>query len=197
MPISPYESGPGITVLGVPVDAPGSLVAGFNKWQTATDTTIDLLKKLRQLPDGQMRHCLLRHCLDACRVTHLMRSNCRAAALRSAELLSQALWEAVADVVGCGLNRVAWEQATLPISKGGLGIRDPEQSWAEARLAATIGFHGRASAFVGLPEEFALTPLPDTPQVLSVMSTTLGPNHDPVSRWLADLSDAKQSWWAV
>ena len=57
---------------------------------------------------------------------------------------------------------------------------------------------------MGLPEEFALTPLPDTPQVLSVMSTTLGPNHDPVSRWLAspptlvnaDLSYAKQSWWA-
>ena len=57
---------------------------------------------------------------------------------------------------------------------------------------------------MGLPNEFASTPIPDTPEVISRLAQTLGPNHDPVSRWTlapyaiatADLSFAKQSWWA-
>ena len=110
----------------------------------------------------------------------------------------------MADVVGCGLTLGAWEQATLPISKGGLGVRDPQQCWAEARLAATIGFHGKATTFVGLPHELSTTPLRDTTLVLVKMASSLGPNHDHVSRRLtsptalvtADLSHAKQSWWA-
>ena len=91
IPIVPFTPRQGITVLGVPVDVQGSVEAGQGKWDTATRATIDLLKKLRQLPDGQLRHCLLRHCLDACRVTHLMRSKCHKAAVNSMDMLSQTL----------------------------------------------------------------------------------------------------------
>ena len=204
VPIVPFTPERGITVLGVLVDFPRSLTSGHQKWDLATQATVDLLKKLWQLPDGQLRHCLLRHCLDACRVTHLMRSKCRAAVAQSSELLSRALREAVADIVGCGLTQGAWEQATLPISKGGLGVRDLEQCWAEARRAATIGFHGKATTFIGLPQEISALPLADTPHVLAKMASLLGPNHDPLGRWLAsppalvtaDVSYAKQAWWA-
>lgn len=204
IPVVPFDPQEGIIVLGVPVDVPSSVSAGAKKWTAASDATIKLLKKLRKLPDGQLRHCLLRHCLDACRVTHLMRSKCREAAANSVPQLAHALREAVADIVGCGLTHGAWEQATIPISKGGLGVRDPEQCWAEARVAAIIGFHAKATSLVGLPPAIAAFPIPDTPEVLAKLSLTLGPNHDPVSRWApapssvvtADLSYAKQAWWA-
>ena len=181
IPVVPYDQKEGITVLGVPVDVPGSLTQGTEKWETATKTTISLLKHLRKLPDGQLRHCLLRHCLDACRVTHLMRSKCRTAAIESTSVLAGALREAVADVVGCSLTHCAWEQATIPISKGGLGVRDPEQCWPEARVAAIVGFHCRAATLVGLPENLATSHVPDTPEVIARLAQTLGPNHDQVS----------------
>ena len=85
-----------------------------------------------------------------------------------------------------------------------MGVRDPERCWAEARVAAIVGFHCRATALVGLPDDIASAPIPDTPEVLAALAQALGPNHDPVSRWTiapsalatADSSFAKQSWWA-
>ena len=204
IPVRPFDRREGITVLGVPVDVLGSAASGTRKWESATLAATNLLKKLRQLPDGQLRHCLLRHCLDACRVTHLMRSKSRTAGAKASTDLSVALREAVTDVVGCALTPCAWEQATLPISKGGLGVRDPEQCWAEARMAAIIGFHGRATTMVGLPADVASILTPDAPDVIARLASLLGPNHDPMSRWVlapsalvtADLSYAKQAWWA-
>lgn len=110
----------------------------------------------------------------------------------------------MADIVGCGLTHGAWEQATIPNSKGGIGISDPVRCWAEARIAAMVGFHGKATTLVGLPATIVSAPIPDTPQVLAKLSGILGPNHDPISQWVpapsslvtADLSFAKQAWWA-
>ncbi len=204
VPTCPYGPKEGITSLGVPVDAPGSHSMGAKKWAEAVDRTQEMLDKLRMLPDGQVRHSLLRYCLDACRVTHLMRSAPRAAAGSHISDLGTALRVAVADLVGCGLSGNAWEQATLPISAGGLGVTDPEAAWAEARLASLVGFHQKAHDNVGVPQEVARTLALDTEEVLAAMTRTLGTNHDPLSRWPedparilnADISFASQHWWA-
>jgi len=66
------------------------------------------------------------------------------------------------------------------------------------------GFHGKATTLVGLPATIVCAPIPDTTQVLAKLSGILGPNHDPISQWVpgsssivtADLSFAKQAWWA-
>ena len=91
----------------------------------------------------------------------------------------------------------------MPISKGGLGVRDPERCWAEARIAAIVGFHGNAAPFVGVPSEIARAQIPHTAEVLANLSNVLGPNHDRVNRWAAtpsalvtaDSSFTKQVWW--
>jgi len=84
-------------------------------------------EKLRKLPDGQLRNCFLQHCLAACRVTHLMRAKYRDTATISGPKLAEALREAITDIVGRSLTNGAWEQATISISKSGLGVRDPDQ----------------------------------------------------------------------
>jgi len=117
-------------------------------------------------------------------MTHLMCCKCHAAGAQAVPMLAGALREAVGDVVGCGLTHGAWEQATIPISKGGLGVRDTEHCWAEARVAAIVGFHAKASKLVGLPATIASSPVPETPQVLAHLSGTLGPHHDPISQWV-------------
>ena len=58
VPIVPFTPERGITVLGVPVDFPQSLKSGHQKWDLATQATVDLLKKLRQLPDGPFAKAL-------------------------------------------------------------------------------------------------------------------------------------------
>ena len=204
IPVTPFGPSHGITFLGVPVDFPGSSVQVAGKWEKAVAGTLEMLERLRLLPDGQLRHCLLRHCLDACRVQHLMRSTPRSGGAQFSDKLSDALRVAVADLVGCGLTGGAWDQATLPISQGGLGIRDPAICWAESRLAALVGLQMRGHTHVGLPSSVLRTMAPDLSNVLNHMQGFLGPNHDPVCRWVADPSSinsadeshAKQSWWA-
>ena len=118
--------------------------------------------------------------------------------------LSDALRVAVADLVGCGLGGLAWDQAALPILAGGLGIRDPLTSWSAARLAALITFQRHATASFGVPEETRLHPTIERGRTLHALATILGPNHDPLRRWVsdpvtiaaADNTHASQQWWA-
>ena len=148
VPLVPFardqEKPNGITVLGVPVDAPGCHVMGHQAWRKAVESASRLLRNLRNCPDGQVRHCLMRYCLDACRVNHLMRGAPRASAGEYPDILSNNMYVACADLIGCAVPPAAWDQARLPISMGGLGIRDPTQCWAEARIAALANFHAKA-----------------------------------------------------
>jgi hypothetical protein len=204
VPVVHYGAGAGITVLGTPVDAPGWADHTQEKWHRAVDGTIEVLRAMRGLPDGQIRHCILRHCLDACKVNHLMRSTAMADGELAASRLTAALKEAVTDLIGRSLTPVAWAQATLPTHLQGLGIRDPATCWGPARVAAIAGFCGRASHTVGAPPESVTTPPPDTPAVLRGLATVLGAGHDPTVRWIADpvqiCSAASpfttQAWWA-
>jgi hypothetical protein len=203
IPITPYGGGAGITVLGVPCDAPGQGTHAGGVWGRAVDATLHVLSRLRQLPDGQIRHCLVRYCLDACKVNHLMRSTNLDHGAKACQDLCDALKTAVCDIVGCGITANAWEQATLPIRFGGLGIRDPAHDRAAARLAALANYHTRAS-MVGLPVEYWRALAPDTHRALTDIQTVVGPQHDVSSRWASDASlilsadkpSTSQRWWA-
>ena len=203
IPITPFGPSAGITVLGVPVDAPQGQCQTTKKWAQAVTNATEMLRALRLLADGQIRHCLLRHCLDACKVNHLMRAAPSKAGLPFMEALSSELKIATCDLVGCGLTASAWKQATLPIAQGGLGIRDPLNAYAHARTAALSNFHQR-SHHVGMPSEIARALAPDQDDTICALATFLGPHHDPVSKWLdtpsaflsADANTASQSWWA-
>ena len=75
----------------------------------------------------------------------------------------------------------AWEQATMPISVGGLGIRDPLTVWPEARIAALANFHARACD-LGIPEDLASTPAPDALHTVQTLCNTLGGHQEPLSQ---------------
>jgi hypothetical protein len=111
-----------------------------------------------------------------------MRAVPHQAAEEAIATLSDALKMAVCDLVGCGISLAAWEQATLPITQGGLGIRDPSSCWQEARIAALVNFHKHA-ANVGLPRDVLDSTAPDQADLLVHLSTMLGPNQDPIHKW--------------
>ena len=68
-----WGPGSGLTVLGIPVDYPGSSKATEQAWEEK----VLALEKASQLvvasQRAQIAHHLLRHCVDGCRLTHLLR----------------------------------------------------------------------------------------------------------------------------
>jgi hypothetical protein len=69
---------------------------------------------------------------------------------------------------------MAWEQATLPITEGGLGIRDPASSWAEARMAALVGLQLRGHCNVRAPLGATQQPSSDLILVINQLQSQLG-----------------------
>ena len=210
VPIVRFADGQGITVLGCPVDSPKPVqrqAAGGQHtelaWTKAVDETALLLSRLRLLPEGQLQHTLLRHCLDACKVNHMLRTTPCTTGQSAVGTLSDHIRRILEDIVGCPLSTSAWAQATMPITKGGMGVRDPVQVRPAARMAALVAFTSFASCRVGLPSELIVLP-PDTGPLLDTLTIALGGAHEPTAQWKADwgkmaLGDAayaKQTWWA-
>jgi hypothetical protein len=203
IPVVPYGPAQGITVLGVPCDAKGHKTNADSVWEATVHKTLQTLSKLRQLPEGQMRHCLLRYCLDACKVNHLMRATLLTTGCTSVQALTDALQTATCDIVGTGITANAWTQATLPVRFGGLGIKDPTVIRPFARTAALANFHARASE-VGIPSDLSDYLSDDIMPTITKVATDLGPNHEVANRWVgnatllrhAERMHQSQQWWS-
>jgi hypothetical protein len=121
IPVTPFSPGEGLTTLGVPADAPGGAAHSIKKWHTAVDQAMELLAALQRFLESQIRHTLLRFCLDGCRVMHLLRSTGGAKAMAEISRLSAAIRATTESIVGgttrttnmprlrCPLRAVAWE----------------------------------------------------------------------------------------
>ena len=205
IPVVPYGPSAGVTVLGVPVDAPGGRECLRDAWSKAVTKTEKVLERLQRLPDGQIQHCVLRYCLDACKVNHLMRAARHDGAETECHRLSVAIKHKAERVVGTTLDPRAWEQATLPISVGGLGVRDPKKIWPVARIAALVGFHIMGPTTVGTPAAFLSHTTSDWDATVARLQHDLGPVHEPTAHWAsepanlqsADPTYARQAWWAA
>ena len=209
VPIVKRSEGEGITVLGCPIDAPAAntrapvLPHSDITWSKVAAEASLLLQRVRMLPDGQLQHTLLRHCLDACKVNHLLRTTPATTGHGAVIAFSEHIRRVLEDIIGCPLTSSAWVQATLPISKGGMGVRDPLQVRPSARVAALVAFQTFATSRVGVPVEL-VSPSTDVAGVLGSLQRLLGNLHEPTSRWVLDPSQlglgdrayTKQAWWA-
>ena len=204
IPVIPFVENSGITLLGVPIDYPGSSHCTWRHWAAKVDETLALLDRLRLFPDGQIRHTLLRFCLDACRVMHLERSTVISKAGDAPQRLHDALRVAAEDLVSMGVSDATWAQVTLPLRLGGLGIRDPLQMQPSARMAALVGLelHGRER--VGVPDVALTKQSSDLPATIASLQSQLGPHFEPLAGWHANPSQlasasfdhSSQRWWA-
>ena len=100
IPVTPYTAESGITVLGVPIDALGGRDQTAHKWETVAQGARELLTNLGKFPDNQIKHCLLRYCLDGCKVMHLLRSSDATKAWETVQDLSHNIREATSELLG-------------------------------------------------------------------------------------------------
>ena len=115
-----------------------------------------------------------------------------------------AIISVVEEMVGGSLGPIAREQAGLPFSEGGCGIRLPSLTRGPARISGILTFQTEGHKRVGTPDlALNITPT-DLPDVLQTLQSSLGPAFDPLhtfthnmgSTWLADKQATSQAWWS-
>ena len=172
-------------------------------WEKAVEQINLLLRQLRAYPEGQVRHAILRFCLDGCRVVHLLRSTEHEEAEKYPAILRARLQEAVQDLLGMGIGESTWDQVCLPIRLGGLGISDPHVMQPSARVAALLNLSIHGTSAVGVPREALLVEAPDLQVTLGRLQSQVGPHQEPLASWLAGTlaissateQHATQRWW--
>ena len=152
--------------------------------------------KLQRLGDPQAASHLLRCCLGAAKVVHLLRTasytECAAFAKKVRALLKSA-W---GTVIGATLTEAHWSLASLPVRLGGFGASDPVIIHPQAAVAS---FLSAASGRAGLP----LTRLdPDLRDAVEGLCLTLPKMAAPLrDLWLSVslpvlLDDPRAESWA-
>jgi hypothetical protein len=154
-----------------------------------------------QLGDPAAQLQLLRHCLDACKVSFLLRGMDTSFCSQQLARCRTTLQNTLGDIMGCGrVPERQWAQATLPLRLGGLGIKDPVQTAASARVAAILGYLD-SGAKAGLKIAL-LRPAPDLHHCLQEIVRWTGQDSEPAQSWLKggvpriEPDHLKQKWWS-
>ena len=150
--IIPWTPKHGVTILGVPINFPGSTAYSESFWHGLMNTLQAATARVTSQLDPQCAHHLLRKCLDACKVTHLLRATDTYNSL-DLGICDEAIWGAFEDLLGCGLNIWQRTQTALPIGVGGCGLRIPSRIRPAARIAALASYYSGGAARVGIPDE--------------------------------------------
>ena len=203
LPFGPRH--PGVEVLGLPIDYPGSDVQTDATWTSVVNKLQVALHALEELNDPQIGHTLLRSCLDACKVMHLLKSSsalapCLPRHLAATDSLIMAVFE---DCIGHSLPPMASLQATLPIRYGGCGIRLPSHYHVPARLAFLAGFPNNC-ARLSPPGAWTTPSQGEVNTIVNRASTFLGSHFEPLVSWknkptsihTGDPKYHQQSWWS-
>ena len=122
-------------VLGVPFGSQAAEDA-FLKAELVKQRTF--LEGLRRFPDPQVALTLLRVCLGAQKVTHLLRVMWGPHAVSFAEAMEAELRLTLEEILGCGLDDAAWLQCGLPVKLGGLGVSPPSLVHVTAFLSSSL-----------------------------------------------------------
>jgi len=127
--------GSGVKVLGVPVGSPGFVTEYSRKVLSKLQAC---LERLRLLGCAFSAFHILRSCLSACKVTHLLRTLPFVLAQELAPEAQEKLRLALGSILDVALDETQWSLARLPVRRGGLGILDPVSAAAPAHVAAFL-----------------------------------------------------------
>jgi hypothetical protein len=171
---------PGITVLGRGelklLGAPLSIEALPVSLQGKLDEVRLLISRLPGLP-AHMSLYLLKNCLLIPKLVHLLRCSPTWKAPEILKSFDTAFQSALESLLNIQLEETAWLQASLPVSRGGLGIRRTQDLCYSAFLASVKGSSDLISALVpGLTESDPLRS-----EAFASWSTLCGSADEPTS----------------
>ena len=125
--------GGGIKLLGAPVGDDGFVETILRKRLAAVQA---LLGELHHLEDPHIELTLLRNCFALPKFSFALRTVDTSRHPALLEEFDSSIKEAVEGILGAPLPPLQYEQAVLPISMGGLGLRQAKQHGSSAYLAS-------------------------------------------------------------
>ena len=127
----------------------------------------DLLDSLRELEDPQVALRLLRACAGFARMLHSMRCNPVTAQTMALDMFDGMLRRSFGDFTGLHLTAAQWQQASLGLAHGGLGLRSTSQHAAAAFLAS---WASTLTSAAELDATFSLDEAKACPDVLAALA---------------------------
>ena len=103
-----------------------------------------LLQRLALLPDPQVALALLRYCLGAQKIKHLLRVLYSLTSKAFAEETEADLRLTLDSTLGACLPDAAWKQSCLPIRLGGFGIQNPTVTQSAAYFSSALAEYSGA-----------------------------------------------------
>ena len=206
IPVTPYLPNTGIKVLGGPVQHPRSNGQHardlFDKKVGSLGKMLDALKAL---PQAHLQFSLLKGSLDGCRLSFLTRMCPTQHITAGCQKASSLLRTTLGEILGEQPTNAQWQQATLPVRLGGMGIKDPMYFAEGARMASISTFLRLARSHLDLPSDLQLHS-PEMSQLVSTLRTKLGQEFQPLKQWAEWITNpvgplpqeplhGKQSWW--
>ena len=203
--VVPWQPDSGVTCLGVPINYPGSHARTTQAWDKATKVLEVTSKKVTDVTDAQTAHHLLRKCLDACKVNHLLRATDTYQAGLALQQCDDCILDTFDEIVGGGLTPEERTQASLPLAVGGCGVRVPSAVRPAARISALLTYYTQSAAAVGAPPSARELNSQWIAPTLQELVQKLPTNFDPVSTWMgqhtnilrADPTQLQQKWWSA
>ena len=130
--VSRTEEG-GITLLGAPIGDEDYVEQVLRKRLQGVQS---VLSKLHTIEDPHIEYTLLRSCFSFPKFAFALRTVDNTSHEEILEDFDQTVKQSVEDVLGTPLPPVQWDQASLPLSLGGLGLKRATKHAAATYLAS-------------------------------------------------------------
>ena len=131
----PRASCDGFTLLGSPIGLPAFMAAQLNHRIDKIEDT--LVNKIPQLEDPQVQLCLTRSTQSIVKFIYSMRTCDPLSIQPCLQRFDRIQSSALESIIGAALTPQAVQQASLPVSKGGLGLRKASSHCFAAFLSST------------------------------------------------------------
>ena len=173
----------GVKFLGAPIGS-DEFIVQFVKKKVAKIKNITA--QLPSLHQPHLEFVLLRSCLALPKIVFILRTTDPSKfwhLLRDFDFTTR---EAISRILGGAISDSSWQQATLPISMGGLGLRAAEDHAAAAFSISSLSSRPLLRSLLGQDEEAGLTALPAP--ILHQLTTKTGAEEMVSSEELQNLS---------
>jgi hypothetical protein len=161
----------GLEVLGAPIGSPTLAAAAFAR---RVDISAVLLSRLDSLDDSQCSLGILRSCVGSPKLSYSLRTSAPDPAITPMLARFDAMQrDALELIVGVPMCDISWDQATLPVKLGGIGIRRASDQHVPAFVGSLYLTRELTSDITGLDP---LSAVPGAASALRAVEETGSPS---------------------
>ena len=140
----------GIILLGAPL---GSEAFVGDEVQKKVEKIREITALLPNIEDPHTEFCLLRSCLAFPKLSYLLRTVDTSSHLEHLQEFDRITKEGLIRVLGTPIGERTWQQAKLPVSLGGVGLRQAQDHAPAAHTASILSLQVLMQSMLGVGEE--------------------------------------------